>query len=168
MIEPGAENEPILRGVKEVFGPTDVYEAHPPQDVRILLRGQVLKGMDPNDPPAAYVKKRATDNAEQDVNTPMIPVAWTRTVPNEGGKPNRVFCTTMGAATDLQSADLRRLVVNAVYWGLELEVPAAADVTCVDPFHPLPYGFNKFRKGVTPDDHALGRSLPPITPESKK
>ena len=165
MIEPGAEQESILRGVKDVFGPTDVYEAYPPRDARILLRGQVLKGINPNDPPAVHPKKRTTDKAEQDVNTPMMPVAWTRTVPNEAGKPNRVFCTTMGAATDLESADLRRLIVNAVYWGMELEVPSAADVSYVDPFYPLPYGFNKFRQGITPEDHALGRSLPQIPPK---
>src|SRR4051812_9984917 len=29
IIEPGAESDPILRGVKDIFGTTDVYEAHP-------------------------------------------------------------------------------------------------------------------------------------------
>ena len=82
---------------------TDVYEAYPPADAKILLRGQVLKGMKPTDAPADYKKKRATDKQEQGVNDPMMPVAWTRVYKNEAGKENRIFTTTMGAATDLQS-----------------------------------------------------------------
>ena len=39
-----AGDEPILRGVTDVFGDTDVYEAYPPADATILLRGVVLKG----------------------------------------------------------------------------------------------------------------------------
>jgi hypothetical protein len=51
--------------VQNVFGTTDVYEAHPPADATILLRGQVLAGMTPDAAPADYVKARATDKAEQ-------------------------------------------------------------------------------------------------------
>ena len=50
VIEPGAENEAVLRGVADVFGDSDVYEAYPPADVKVLLRGQVLNGMNPEDP----------------------------------------------------------------------------------------------------------------------
>ena len=35
------------------------------------------------------------------------------------------------AATDLQNEDLRRLIVNGVFWGLKLPVPAKADVAYV-------------------------------------
>lgn len=90
----------------------------------------------------------------------MQPVIWTRLHKNEAGKENKVFCTTMGAATDLQNEGLRRVVVNAVYWSLNLEVPAKADVTYVDDFKPLMYGFGGYRRGLTPDDHALGKVLP--------
>jgi hypothetical protein len=115
--------------------------------------------MDPRDPPADYRKKRA-DGKEQDINDPMMAVAWTRQHQNDAGKTNRIFCTTMGAATDLANEGLRRLVVNAVYWGLNLEVPAKADVEFVDEFHPSPYGFGGQRKNLKPDDFALGESLP--------
>jgi hypothetical protein len=155
MPDPAAKDDPILRGVTEVFGDTDVYEAYPPADAKVLVRGQVLQGLKPADPPANYRKKRATDKQEQDVNDPMMPVAWTRLHKNDSGKINRVFCTTMGSSTDLESAGLRRLVVNAVYWGLGLDVPAQADVAFVDAYKPTPYGFNGFRRGVRTADLAI-------------
>ncbi|MCF7674637.1 MAG: ThuA domain-containing protein [Akkermansiaceae bacterium] len=154
IIEAANAGEPVLRGVTDVFGNSDVYEAAPPADAKILLRGQVLKGMNPGDGPASYSKKRA-DGIEQPVNEPMMPVAWTREVPNEAGKTNKILCTTMGAATDLTSEGLRRLVVNGVCWGLGLEVPAKADVGIVGTYEPLMYGFNGFRKDVKPSSHNL-------------
>lgn len=169
IIEAGAKDDPLLRGVTDVFGTSDVYEAYPPADAKILLRGQVLKGMSPSDDPASYDKKRSTDKASQNVNEPMMPIAWSREVKNAAGKTNRILTTTMGAATDLLSEDLRRLVINGVYWGLELPVPDKADVTYVDDYQPLMYGFNSYRKGLKPSDHALGKVLPAGTkPEPKK
>ena len=162
VIEPSSKDDPLLRGVTDVFGDSDVYEAYPPTDARILIRGRVLKGMKPDDPPASYSKRRANDRQEQGINDPMMPVAWTRLHKNEAGKTNRVFCTTMGAATDLQNEALRRLVINAVYWGLEIEIPPKADVAYVDAYHPTMYGFKTYRKGVKVADHALGKSLPPV------
>lgn len=159
VVEPGAESDPILRGVADVFGDSDVYEAYPPADAKVLLRGQVLKGMKPTDSPADYKRKRSTDKKEQGINDPMMAVAWTRQYANDAGTTNRVFTTTLGAATDLQSEGLRRLIVNAVYWGLGLDVPAKADVNYVDEFKPLMYGFKSFRKGIRPEDHALGKAL---------
>ena len=161
VFESGAESNPILRGVRDVFGDTDVYEAYPPADATILLRGQVLTGMNPTDPPADYKRKRSTDKQEQGINDPMMPVAWTRLHCNNSGIEQRVFCTTMGSATDLASEGLRRLIVNAVYWGLGLDVPAQADVSVVGEFHPSPYGFGVYRRGLKPSDFDMGRSLPP-------
>src|SRR6266581_9353323 len=54
VIEAAARDHPVLRGVTDVFGDTDVYEADPPGDATVLVRGQVLKGMDPGDAPADY------------------------------------------------------------------------------------------------------------------
>ena len=154
VIEAANATDPILRGVVDVFGDSDVYEAAPPADARILLRGQVLQGMAPGDPPADYPKKRA-DGVEQAVNDPLRPIARTRKVTTADGKPQKIFTTTMGAATDLASEGLRRLVVNAVFWAAGLEIPDRADVTPVGSFEPLPYGFNGFRKGIKPSNHAL-------------
>jgi putative heme-binding domain-containing protein len=151
-IEPSAKDHPILRGVMDVFGDTDVYEAYPPKDATIVMRGVVLDGMKPDSQAATYHKKRASDGIEQDVNDPAMPIAWTRLHKNKAGKTNRVFCTTMGAATDLQSEGLRRLIVNAVFWGLELDVPKKADVRFCSPFKPTAYGHDGFKKDVRPDD----------------
>jgi len=168
-IEPGAADNPLLRGIKDVFGDSDVYEAYPPTDAKILLRGLVLKGMKPGDAPADYPKRRASDKVEQPVNQPAMPVAWTREVTNSAGTVNRVLCTTMGAATDLKNEGLRRLIVNGVFWGLKLEVPASANVEPVDAFEPLMYGFDGFRRGIKAADHVLGQKLRvgDVTPETK-
>ncbi len=172
LIEPGAESDAILRGVTEIFGDSGVYETHPTADSKILARGQVLTGMKPTDGPDTTQRKvRHADKIEQGINDPMMPVAWTRLNQNANGTTNRVFCTTMGAATDLLSDGLRRMVVNAVLWGFALEIPAQTDVRFVDPFEPAPYAFKGYRRGLTPEDHALGKTLragaPVPAPEPK-
>ena len=156
-IEPSSSNDPLLRGVTEVFGNSDVYEAYPPADAKILLRGIVLKGMNPTDAPADYSKRRATDRQEQGINSPPMAVAWTRLHTNETGKQNKIFTTTLGAATDLENEGLRRLIVNSVYWGVGLAVPAAADVRLVDPYQPFMYGFKGYRVRLKPADYVLGQ-----------
>ena len=141
VIEGANASDAILQGIKDVFANSDVYTANPPSDAKILLRGAVLAGMEPGNSPVAGPK-----------NAPMQPVAWTRLHRNEAGKTNKVFCTTLGAATDLLSEDLRRLIVNAVYWGMEMKVPARADVGLVGNYHPTMYGFGGFVKGRRPAD----------------
>ena len=115
VIEPGQQDNPILRGVSDIFGDTDVYEAYPPPDATILVRGLVLQTLAPGSPPADYQKTRATDKQQQGVNDPPMPVVWTRLNKNGNGTTNKILTTTMGSATDLENEGLRRLVVNAVY-----------------------------------------------------
>ena len=170
VIERGAEKHPILRGVADVFGDSGVYETHPTADSEILMRGYVLKSMDPTSEPDTYRKVRKADGIEQGINEPAMPLAWTRLNTQPNGKINRVFCTTMGAATDLSSESLRRLIVNAVFWGFGLEIPERTDVRFVDPYQPAAYAFRGFRRGIRPEDHALGqtlRSAPIIPPPAK-
>jgi hypothetical protein len=147
IIAPGAKEHPILRGIKDgdIWGPTDVYEAHPPADCTRLVLGQVLTGMKPDDPPVDGKK-----------NDPMMPVAWLKTYTGEQGKTARVFATTMGAATDLESEGTRRLLVNAAYWalGLDDKIPERSDVGLVGEYHPRPFGFGTFKKGVKPEDQS--------------
>ncbi len=87
----------------------------------------------------------------------MMPVAWVKTFTGKSGKPARVFTTTMGAATDLESAGIRRMLVNAVYWavGLEDKIPAESDVSLVGEFHPHTFGNDRFTKHVKPGALAL-------------
>ena len=155
VIEPGSEKDPILKGVTNVFADSDVYEAHPPKDVKILLRGLVLENMKPDSKPSARDRKK-----DRPINDPAMPIAWTRNYKWPSGKTSKIFCSTMGAATDLQSEGLRRLVVNAIFAGLDMDVPKKANVDYVDPYKPLFYGFNSFRRGIKPSDHALGKVLP--------
>jgi len=148
VIAPGAENHPIVRGCDDIWGPTDVYTVRSPLpgDSKVLLLGQVLEGMDPTDRPVAGPK-----------NDPMMSLAWTKTYQGTDGRVGRVFTTTMGAATDLNSEGLRRLLVNAAYWCVALEdaIPAKANVDPVGQYQPLPFGFGKHKKGTRPSDHAL-------------
>ena len=112
------------------------------------MRGVVLQTLAPDSAPADYRKARATDKQEQGVNDPPMPVVWTRLHKNDSGTTNRILTTTMGSATDLENEGLRRLIVNGVYWGLGLDVPATADVAYVDEYEPSFYGFDGFRKGL--------------------
>ena len=170
-VEPGAEKLAILNGVGQIFGDTDVYEAHPPADVQVLLRGLVLKGMNPEDPLSERSKKTA-DKKEQGVNSPAMAVAWTREVTNAAGTKNRVLTTTMASASDLKDESLRRLLVNGVFWGLGLEVPAKADVTPLVEWKPSKYSFNMFHPGLKAEDFAgvlpPPVTAPPATPKKKK
>ncbi len=160
IVEPAQKNHPLLRGVPEIFGDTDVYEAYPPADATILVRGLVLKDLTPSSAPADYRKPRSTDKQEQGVNDPPMPVVWARTYKNDAGTTNRILATTMGSATDLENEGLRRLIVNGVYLGLGMEVPAAADVMIVDEYRPSFYGFDGFRKGLHASDFDLGKKVP--------
>ena len=153
IVEAGQEKNPLLNGVVGVFGDTDVYEAAPPEDATILLRGIVLKGMDPDDEPADYEKKTKSGKMQK-VNEPAMPVAWSRELENDAGKTNRIMTTTMGSATDLANEGLRRLVVNGVFWGLGMDVPAKAEVSIPADFVPSNYGFNTFKKGLKAADFA--------------
>jgi hypothetical protein len=123
-----------MRGVEDVFGPTDVYGiAHLPSDATVLMDGQVLAGMNPTDPPVEGPK-----------NNPMMPIAWTRMHKTESGKECKIFTTTMGASIDLVNEGLRRLIVNGVYWGtgLEEKIPERANVEIPGTFKPTFYGFH--------------------------
>ncbi len=154
IIEASAKDHPILKGVEDLFGDSDVYTATPPEDAKILVRGQVLVGMNQTDVPVEG-KQKPTDKFEK--NNPLQPIVWTRDYKNEAGKTNKILTTTMGAATDLQNEGLRRLLVNGAYWavGLENKIPAKADVSYVGEFKPTMYGFNGGKKGTKPADYEL-------------
>ena len=147
LVAPDARNHPILRGIADgdIWGPTDVYTVRLPLpgDSRPLVLGQVLAGMQPDSPPVEGKK-----------NDPPLPVAWVKTYSLDGGPAGRVFTTTMGAATDLASAGMRRLLVNACYWatGLEEAIPERSVVDVVGTFEPTPFAFGKFRRGLRPVD----------------
>jgi len=139
-------DHPILRGVADVWGPTDVYGIVrlQPGDT-VVLRGQVLDGMTPDSKPVAGAQ-----------NEPMMPLLWTRerTV---GAARQRLITSTIGAAIDLESEGLRRAFVNAVYWGLRMEaqIDPKASVEPVGEYRPSMFGFGTWKRGVRPEQHAL-------------
>lgn len=144
----GVESHPILKGVTEVWGPTDVYGVRLPLpgDARPILLGQVLEGMKPSDKPVAGKQ-----------NDPHMPVAWIKSYTGVQGKTSRTFTTTLGASQDLENEGLRRVLVNAAYWavGLEDKIPEKANVDLVGEYKPSPFKFGGYKKGVKPGDHKL-------------
>jgi len=144
LIAKGMEDNPIVKGCEDIWGPSDVYAITTLEgDAKPVVMGQVLAGMDPKDPPAPDKKQ--------------VPVAWIKTYKGEEGKTARVFTTTMGHGGDLKSEGFRRLLVNACYWALGMEdrIPARANVDLVGEYHPNPIGVGAHKKGLKPEDHKL-------------
>lgn len=142
LVEENAKH-PILRGVSDIWGPSDVYRTYPegeelPSDCLPLVYGQPLMGRQKDDP----------------VNQELIPlpVAWVKTWTGNSNQTARVFHTTMGSAKDFESAGLRRLVINAAYWclGIEDRIRSDSNVEYVTPYTPLSSGFNYSKLGVQP------------------
>jgi hypothetical protein len=130
-----AKEHPVMRGVSDVWGPTDVYGIRNlSDDATVLMYGQVLKGMKPED-----------EAVEGGPNDPMMPLAWIKEFQAPEGKTGKAVCTTMGAATDLASEDLRRFLVNSAYYltGLEEQIPERAEAGIVGRFEPSMFGFRR-------------------------
>ena len=141
LIAPGMEQHPIVRGIDDIWGPSDVYGLTEIEgDAKPLILGQVLTGMKPTDTPNEEKK--------------LTPVVWLKHYTGTSGKPARVFTTTMGHAGDLESEGFRRLLVNGCYWclGMEDKIPARSQADLLDPYNPTPIGFGKFTPGVKPSD----------------
>ncbi len=137
------KDHPILVGVKDIWGPSDVYRTYPegkslPTDCEALVFGQPLLGRKPND--GVNSKKEP------------LPIAWTKNWTGGTGKTARVFHVTMGSAKDYESAGLRRLTINAAYWclGLEKRIEATSSVEYVGEYKPLASGFNYEKLNVAP------------------
>lgn len=137
-------SHPILKGVKDIWGPTDVYTVTGLEaGTNILLYGQSTSGMTAESP-MSYAKS-------------IMPVAWIKSYQGEKGKTTRIFTTTMGASMDLKSEDLRRMLINASYWGLGMEAQIAekSNAETVGVYEPIMFGFDKFKRGMKPSDFNL-------------
>jgi hypothetical protein len=137
------KNHPILTGVTDIWGNSDVYRTYKegtslPEGCTALVWGQPLMGRKPDDPPNTKLEP--------------LPVAWFKSWQTSEGKSARVFHSTMGSGTDLESAGLRRLIINAAYWGLGMEaaISATRSVDFVGDYKPLKSGFNYREIGVVP------------------
>jgi len=137
------EKHPIISGVEDIWGPTDVYGiTEIPAGAQVMIWGGSTAGMTP----------------ESEINwrKSIVPVAWTKSYRYDSNSPEgRVFTTTMGAATDLVSVDFRRLIINAVYWtmGMEDQITPDMKVNPVGEYDPTPFGFDSYVKGKKPSDY---------------
>jgi type 1 glutamine amidotransferase len=144
VIPKGMEGHPIVRGIGEIWGPSDVYAiTELSGDSKPVVMGQVLKGMSRDDAP----------NAEKS----LMPIAWVKTFTGASGKPSRIFVTTMGHVGDFEDEGVRRMLVNACYWaiGMESQIPDKSDVDLVGPYKPSRIGVGGHKKGIKPQDLAI-------------
>jgi hypothetical protein len=143
IIAPEQKCHPILKGVQDIWGNSDVYRTYKegaslPQGCIALVWGQPLTGRNYNDPPNTKLEP--------------LPVAWIKNWETSTGHSARVFHSTMGSGHDFESAGFRRLIVNAAYWciGMESVIGANSSVEIVGDYKPLKSGFNYGAIGVIP------------------
>jgi len=154
-ISPDAVGHPIVRGLSDgdIWGPTDVYGVRLPllEGVTPIVLGQVVNrageyaeddpfyGMRPTDTEVATTNPASS--TPYDPNDPMMPIAWTKPYQFPEGNTGLAFTSTIGSSTDLVNEGVRRLLVNAVYYLLGMDVPDTAAVDLIGDYHPSPYRF---------------------------
>lgn len=143
IVIPKNKTHPILTGVTDIWGTSDVYRCHKdmdsfPDDCTALVMGQPLINLE-QDAPANNKKE-------------PLPVAWTKTWTGNKGLSSKIFHFTMGSAEDFENEGVRRLTVNAVYWGLGLvrQIKPDSSVEIIGDYKPLKPGFNYEKLGVKP------------------
>lgn len=136
-------DHPILAGVSDIWGDSDVYRTYKegtglPPECTALVWGQPLMGRKPDDAPNNELEP--------------LPVAWVKPWATSSGKNSRVFHCTMGSGIDLKNHGLRRLVINAAYWGQQMEsmISPTRSVDIVGEYQPLESGFDYEALGVKP------------------
>jgi len=143
VISAANSSHPVLTGVGKIWGTSDVYRCHSdkspfPANCTALVLGQPLVNLQ--------------QDAEPNKNKEPLPVAWTKTWVGNKGLPCRIFHFTMGSAEDFENEGVRRLTVNAVYWGMGLEklIDGGRSVAIQGSYKPLKAGFNYEKLGVKP------------------
>jgi len=133
----------ILKGVSDIWGPSDVYRTYKegdtlPKGCVPLVMGQPLMSRNHDDPINPKLK--------------ALPVAWAKTWTGNNDKTARVFHSTMGSAKDFESTGMRRMTINAAYWCMKMEDQIKADspIDYVGAFKPLVSGFNYEKLMVKP------------------
>lgn len=138
-VVPEQEGHPVMRGVKDMHAMAGAYSARPMPNSTILATNQVLESMEVGAKPIA-------DKAPQ-------PAAWVRTYQFQGGKQGRAFCSTQGASEDILSEGVRRMIINATLWcmNMEDEIKPDADISFVGPYNPTTFSFKPSITDATPD-----------------
>ena len=149
-----AKEHPITNGLAEgdIWGSTDVYGVRLPLpgDSEAVILGHVINrageydeediwyGMKPTDDEIAKV-----NNNGLDVGAPLMPIAWTKSYQLPGGKQGMAFASTIGSSSDMLTEGVRRLLVNGVFWAMELPVPPKANVDLIGDYNPTQYQFRE-------------------------
>lgn len=148
-----ALNHPLVQGLStlDIWGPTDVYGVDLPSDATPLVWGQVIDrageydesdpffGMKPSD--SLLATGNPAEEPNYNPNDPLMPIAWTKPYKLPEGRQGLSFTSTIGSSTDLKSEGVRRLLVNAAYFLLNIEIPASLDVDLVGKYEPSAYSF---------------------------
>lgn len=152
IIDESAKSHPIVNGIDEgeIWGPTDVYGVRLPLpgDSQPIILGQIINrkgdfdendifyGMKPTDDDIAIV-----NNENQKVNDVLMPIVWTKSYQIPDGKKGKAFASTIGSSTDLLNEGVRRLLINGVFWTMNMTPPEKANVELVGEYSPSAYGF---------------------------
>lgn len=139
-VVPDEKDHPVMRGVKDMHAMAGAYSARPMPNSTILATNQVLSSM-----------KVGAKPLEGKVPQPA---AWVRTYKFQGGKEGRAFCSTQGASEDILSEGVRRMIINATLWCMEMEdhIKADADVSFVGPYNPSTFSFRPSVQDAKPGD----------------
>lgn len=122
-------SHPILRGVSPFRARSWLYHVAPLNgDNTVLLDGTSIDS------------ERANRAAEFPLTQP---VAWTRHY-----KGARVFFTTLGHPKDFEQESMRRLLINAILWGLGREIPAGGADATVQGTYVAPETFDLSKVGL--------------------
>jgi hypothetical protein len=154
---------PITNGINDgdIWGSTDVYGVRLPlpEDSQPIILGQVINRKAAFDENDIFFGMKPTDNelaSENNqglkVNDVLMPIAWTKSYQVVGGSEGNAFASTIGSSSDLLNEGVRRLLVNGVFWSMNLEVPKKAKVDLVGEYNPSAYGFKD-------DEYWLTRNL---------
>ena len=118
VIAAGMEKHPILRGVRDLWGESDVYEI-----TRALRRQPAARHGPGADGDGSGLAARSGQEAHAASRGP-------RPTPAVRANPSRIFTTTMGHVMDFRNQGFRRMMVNACYWAVGLEKKISAHAQC--------------------------------------
>lgn len=153
-VVPAQHEHPVMRGVKDMHAMAGAYSARPMPNSTILATNRVLESMEVGAKPLA-------DKEPQ-------PAAWVRTYQFKGGKEGRAFCSTQGASEDILSEGVRRMIINATLWCMQMEdhIKADADVSFVGPYNPSTFSFKPSITDAKPGD-IEGFDTPILKPKKR-
>jgi len=139
-VVPEQKQHPVMRGVKNMHAMAGAYSARPMPNSTILATNRVLESMEVGAKPLA-------DKEPQ-------PAAWVRTYQFKDGKEGRAFCSTQGASEDILSEGVRRMIINATLWCMEMddEIKPDADISFVGPYNPSTFSFKPSVTDAKPGD----------------